>query len=97
MQEPEKPKEEGLKGLNLDKGGDAVRDAAKKGLSFFKTAKAALQGDEASKQKIADGFSSAAIKANDALHQVEAVAKDTRQKIVDKLEEREKQAKPPQP
>ena len=73
MQEPEKPDtknlEEGLKGIDLDKFGDATRkmmqglndnkadEAArktlKKGVAFFKKAKDALKGDESAKEHMA--------------------------------------------
>jgi hypothetical protein len=117
MQEPKKPDpnqpvpkelEGALKGLNLDKFGEATQkllkdfvderneNAArkKKITSFFKTAKAALKGDEKAKEELSD----AAAKTWGKLEDARESARDMLEKAEKKIAaSRDKKPQPPKP
>lgn len=120
MKEPEKPDadklSDGIKGMDLDKFGDAtsrlmkglrptraaetaeekLKGALTKGTSFFKKAKAALKGDEAAKEELADAAAKTLVKTGDALEKAGKAAGDMLDKV-DKKVTAARDKKPPAP
>lgn len=104
MSEPEKKDPiknlaDGLKGIDLssteDKLKDSVRSGAKKGLSFFKKAAAALKGDEAAKEELTNAATGAIINAHDKVERAGSALADIADKVEKKIEQ--KRGKPPTP
>lgn len=81
---------------HLDAAGDAFRSAAKKGVNFFKKAKAALKGDEAAKEELSEAASAAMVRAQDKVEQAGKALGDLADKVEKKIEEKRKPS-PPNP
>lgn len=103
MAEPEKkPKlsdqlNEGLKGMNLDKTPqiqEGLKSGLKKGVAFFKKAKAAVQGDEDAKEELTEQASTAIVKAQEKAEQAGKALGEIADKVEQKIEQKRK---PPQP
>lgn len=90
--------QESLKELSLEstdqKIARNVKSAAKRGLSFFKTAKDALTGDDKAKEKLSEAYSNAAIKTHDAIDHAGELIDRTKSKIEKKLDDRAKGKSP---
>lgn len=84
-----------LDGLNIDGAEKAFRGAAKKGLSFFKTAKDALKGDEAAKEKLTEAASTAMINAQEKAEKAAETLGELAEKVEKKIEQ--KRGKNPTP
>lgn len=103
MAEPEKKPSladklnEGIKGMNLDKTPqieEGLKSGLRKGVAFFKKAKAAVQGDEAAKEELTDKASTALVKAQEKAEQAGKALSDIADKVEQKIEQKRK---PPSP
>lgn len=80
------------------KAGKSIRNAGLKTAAFFKKTKAALQGDEAAKEDLANSAANVVVKTGDALEKAGKAAGDVIDKADRKITEAlEKKAKPPTP
>jgi hypothetical protein len=80
------------------KTGKSIRNAGLKTAAFFKRTTAALQGDEAAKEELANSAANVVVKTGDALETAGKAAGDIIDKADKKITQaREKKAKPPTP